>query len=62
MGEFLDSIKKRLASAGSSSGLTMTGEDPTEVVVNPDLVVRSESTETVCPRCGRPRCQVHGRK
>ena len=45
MGDFLDKITKRLAAAKGSSlvnGKTMTGEQPNQILINPDISMKTE--------------------
>jgi hypothetical protein len=49
MGDFLDKITKRLAAARGSSlvnGKTMTGEQPNQILINPDISMKTENNET----------------
>jgi hypothetical protein len=48
MGDFADKIRKRLEAAKANmsaivSGRTMTGEEPNQIMVNPDIIMRTES-------------------
>ena len=48
MGVFLDKIMKRIAAAKGNTaitGKTMTGENPSQVIINPDLMMQREETE-----------------
>ena len=47
MGKFLDQIAKRIAAAKGSSekGMTDTGQRPNPVIINPDVVLRTEQKE-----------------
>jgi len=49
MGTFLDKIAKRIQAAKGNStivgGETMTGSKPNPVVINPDIIVKNESTD-----------------
>jgi len=49
MGTFLDKIAKRIQAAKGNSnfvgGQTLTGEQPNPVIINPDVIVKNESTD-----------------
>lgn len=52
MASLVDVIRKKIAQAkGDNSalvnGLTMTGQPPNQILINPDVILRSESAKIV---------------